>query len=620
MAAIRLRGLLARALLPVPCAFVLVADPAVVHATTPRWCDEPIQPVAPDPIHVADSAVGIAVARCVRAPHVLPARFTLERLLAGTLPDSFTVRGPGWYYAGERCVLVLTQPPRCVRSTPAGHRRYVEDFDAINVPQITGEAPGLPPMSAEAVAAAGRIAGGFWGASTLSERELQERVRSWVLPRDDCYGPSPATEALLRHPELRDSVLEDTLLRWVRRPDSAFDRERAARALGLRPDPATRATARVLARGKGNPTLPSSPWLGDDADRYIAVLLTACDTLPEARKWLVSMLQEPNDLVAETAIRALQPTTRPAERRALITFALQREDSVGKLAGGVPVVELPESLGSSVFDQNHLRIVALQQLGSDTSAVVRKAIDRMLHEQPDPFSSGEEAPFGLYPDSLTPCWTETELRESLSDPSPRIRELACKEAGRRQDRRAGQIILEALRVHRLPNGAPLQADEVVTFLGTLGEIRDTSAVPELVRQVDLAHFMVPFAKSGHWPYRVRHAALRALGSFNDPRALAVLRCVAESTLTRSACDPDQRAILWDLAGPLANIGEPGDVRFFEFWAERCPDNVVDALKGIAILAGPGPMFVWYEKMLRREPQVRNWVSCWTLLREACRRR
>jgi hypothetical protein len=574
----------------------------------------------PDPIHVADSAVGIAVARCVRAPRVLPARFRLERLLAGTLPDGFTVRGPGYYEAGERCVLVLAQPPRCVRSTPARYRRYVEDFDAINVPQVTGELPGLPPVGEEAVDTAARIAAGLWGASTVSGRELQERVGSWVLPHDDCYGPSPATEALLRHPELRDSVLEDTLLRWVRRPDFSFNRDRAAEALGLRPDSATRGTAQLLARGEGHPTLPNSPWLGDEADRYIAVLLAARDTLAETRKWLISMLEEPNDLVAETAIRALQPATRPGEREALITFALQREDSVRKLAGGLPVVEEPESVRTSVFDLNHLRIVALRQLGSDTSTIVRKAIARMLHDQPAPFIYDEDAPFVLYPDSLAQCWTETELEESLSDPSPQIRDLACREAGRRQDRLTGQILLEALRLNRLPNGATLQADEAVTLLSTLAVIGDTTAVPELIRRVDLAQFLVPFAKSRYWDYEMRHAALRALGSFNDPRARAVLRCVAESTLTWAACDPNQGALLRDLAGPLADIGDSTDVRFFEFWAERCPDNVVDALRGIAILAGPGPMFVWYEKMVRRDPQVWNWVSCWTLLKEACRRR
>src|SRR5690348_4541764 len=287
MAGIRKRELLRLPLLVLQCILGLQACPAAVHATTPRWCDETSVPVAPDPIHVADSAVGIAVARCVRAPHVLPARFRLEHLLAGALPDSFTVRGPGWYEAGERCVLVLAQPPSCVRMLPARYQEYVEDFDAISVPQITGEFPGSPPLGEEALNAAARVAAGLWRASTLSTRELQERVGSWVLPHDDCDAPSPATEALLRHPELGDTALENTLLRWVRRSDYSINRERAARALGLRPDSATRAAAEALARGQGNPTLPNSPWLGDDADRYIAVLLAANDTLAETRDWLV---------------------------------------------------------------------------------------------------------------------------------------------------------------------------------------------------------------------------------------------------------------------------------------------------------------------------------------------
>ena len=517
-------------------------------------------------------------------------------------------------------MLILAKPPACLQSAAVRYRRFVEDFDAINVPQVTGEFPGSPPLGEEALNAAARAAAGLWCASTLSKRELQERMRSWVLPHDDCYGPSPATEALLRHPELRDPMVEDTLLRWVRRSDYSFNRERAAGALGLRPDSATRATAKVLARGTGNPTLPSSPWEGDAADRYIAVLLAANDTLAETRNWLTSVIRDPNDLVAETAIRALQPATRPDERRELIALALQLESSAKMPAGSVFGAEEPDSVGTARFDHENLRIVALRQLGADSSAVVRKAIARMLHEQPDPFVQSEEDPFGLYADTLSQCWTETELREALSDSLPRIRELACREAGRRRDPQVGQILQEALRLNRVPNGAPLQPDEAVTFLRTLGAIGDSASLPLLIREVDLPHFLVPFGKSAYWAYQRRNAALRTLGGFSDPRALAVLRCIAESTLTWTACDPNQRALLWDLAGPLAAIGQPSDVRFFEFWAERCPDNVADALKGIGILAGPGAMFAWYEKMVRRDPQVWNWVSCWTLLKEACRTR
>jgi HEAT repeat protein len=586
---------------PALAALISVAD-----ATTVRFCT-PVEQSMPDPLHVADSAVGIAFGRFTRVDGVLPPRFRVERLLAGTLPDSFTVRGHGYYFKDERCALILVRRPECMDAFALRYRRYAQDFDAIRVPQITGEFPGYGNLYSNDERIV-QLAASLWHPSEQSPQELRRRLHLWLTRTGGACAPTLATEVLTRHPELRDSVMEAALLERCRGPESWWGRELSARALGMRPDSAIRAAARAMR--------------SDGVDeRYTAVLLVARDTLPESRSWLISAIRDSNDLVAETAIEAMEPERHPAERGALIEFALGVEATVKELTrtAGADGEAVPDSLGQLMVDPNHLRVVALHKLGSGTSTTVRLAIVRTIREpsysccgsEGEEISDSDEEIMTLDADELAECWTQSELVAALSDPMRRVRFLACKETARRRDVVAAAVMLDHLRRDRLPNGVAPDVEETKQLIAALGVVGDTVAVPELIRRVDLPN---AFAFGGMRNWDVRAAAVEALGNIDDPRALGLLRTLAASVATDTVWVRAKWNALYSVPQALTGHGDYRDVPFFKKMASLNADRFPAAARAIASVAGPEAFFEFLDENKVRRLRltdalfIDSWIS------------
>jgi HEAT repeat protein len=562
----------------------LVALVSTGGATTPRLFGPGDSPLMPDPLHVADSAVGIAFVRCTRVDGVHPDRFRVEKILAGMLPDSFTVRGHGYYEKGQRCVLILERRPKCMDTFAPRLRRYAQDFDAIHVPQITGEQPfsGSLPMDDPRII---QIARSLWHASEQPPQELRRRLHLWLTRTSISWEPSLATETLTCYPSLWDDVMEANLLERCRGPESWWGRMQSAHTLGSRPDSAIRATSRALRKGSFD-------------DRYTAVLLVARDTLPESRAWLVSAIRDSNDLVAETAIGSMNPERYPDERRALLDFALETESQMHRHTARIPAeaTVIHDSIGAHMVDPNRLRVAALKRLGTDPSAIVRDAIARVLHERAYTIYSTDEGEYDmtmtLEPGVLSLSWTRDELVAALSDSLLNVRMLAYRETARRKDDGAVRVVRERLEADRQPEGKPLDRDEVIQMIAALGAVGDTLAIPELVRRVDLPN---AFAFGGMRNSEIRNAAVEALGNFDDARALGLLRTLAASVVNDTTWVWGKWNALNSVPKALTCHGDSTDVPFFRKLAALRASEVRTAARGIASVAGPEAFFAFLEE-------------------------
>ena len=586
----------------------LAALLSIANATTVRFCTPDAQSM-PDPLHVADSATGIAFARCTFVDGVHPARFRMEQLLGGTLPDSFTVRGHGYYIKGERCPLILVRRSKCMDLIGPQYRRYVQDFDAITMPTVTGEFPGT--MGRPDQEKALQIAASLWHPTEQTPQELRRRLHLWLWRTGGACEPTLASEVLTRHPELRDSVMVSALLERCRGPESWWGREMSARALGMRPDPAIRMAARAMRAG-------------DVDDRYTAVLLVAGDKLQESRAWLVATIRDTSELVAETAIQALEPGTFPSERDALVEYALEAEAAIRQLrrTTGAEGEWVSDSLGQLMVQPNHLRAVALRQLGSDTSSTVRGAISRIIHE-PSYYccESGEDwsddAILTLDAAALAQCWTRSELVTALSDSIPRIRTMAYREAVRRKDTIAGSALLDQLRGDRLSKGPTSGPEELKEMIEALGAIADTAAVPELIRRADLPNAL---AFNGTRNWELRAAAVDALGNIDDPRAIDLLRKLASSVLDDTVWVQSKWNALYGIPKALTSHGDYRDVPFFKKMAKLNADQFATAAGGIASVAGPEAFFQFLEENKVRKLKLTDALFIDAGISGACRER
>jgi HEAT repeat protein len=585
----------------------LVALVSTGGATTPRLFGPADCAPMPDPLHVADSAVGIALVRCTRVDGVHPDRFRVERLLGGMLPDSFTVRGHGYYEEGQRCMLVLARRPKCLETFAPRLRRYAQDFDAIRIPQITGEFPSyssLPLDDPKII----QIGQSLWRPREQSPQELRRRLHLWLTRTGGEWQATLATEVLTRHPELRDDVMEAELLGYCRGPASWWGRTQSASTLSLRPDSAIRATSRSLRTGAFD-------------DRYAAVLLVARDTLPESRAWLVSAIRDPNDLVAETAIEALEPERYPGERRALLHFALETELAMHRLTASIPAAAaiVIDSIGGPMVDPNRLRVAALKRLGTDTSAVVRGAIARTLHERSYQIYSNDEGEYDmamtLESGVLSSCWTRDELVMALSDSLLNVRMLAYRETARRKDDAAARLVLERLEADRQPDGKPLDRDEVIQMIAALGAIGDTLAIPELARRVDLPN---AFAFGGMRNWEIRAAAVEALGKIDDAKALGLIRTLAASVAHDTTWVQAKWNALNSVPEALTGHGDSTDVPFYRKLAALRADQLRTAAHGIASVAGPEAFFEFLEdhKITKLRLTDALYIDAW--VSETCR--